>query len=87
MVFLLPVPDQARELLTAEVMSRLLLLPPKRLLDNGLGRNTSVVAARNPQSGKAPKAVSIDLTSTCFQITNLILCHLIRVSCREFARA
>lgn len=50
MILVLPVPNQLSESIAAEINSGLLLLTPEHIFDNGLGRNTSMIAAGNPES-------------------------------------
>ena len=49
MVLALPFPNGVDELFASEIVSRLLLLAPKHVLDDALGRNTGVITSRHPQ--------------------------------------
>jgi hypothetical protein len=55
-----PFPHTFNELLTAQIMSGLLLTAPKHLLDHGLRSNASMIRAGDPQSGKTTHSVPPD---------------------------
>lgn len=51
MVFILPLPNEVNEVLSAEIMTSLALNLLQALLDNGLGGNTGVITTGQPESG------------------------------------
>lgn len=57
MVVFLPFPNRFNELFSAEVMSGLLVSPPKHVLDDALCGNTSVVTSREPERGLSMHSV------------------------------
>jgi hypothetical protein len=56
-VLRLPLHGALEELLTTEVVPRLLLTPPQHLLDDALGGDTCVIASRQVECGEAAHAV------------------------------